>query len=145
MVSLVSFFVDRCCKRRRSVPKACDLDFRVNDTSRKLLSKMERDYQTPIEELVLKFNKWKVLDGKQRGNNLTNLLAWLTLDRGFKYFPNYDRFKQMADQLSITSSEENFWETFASIDQEEGGEEYQLRVAQAEAARRKSFSNIGLI
>ena len=141
MVSLVTFFVDRCCGKRHP-PKACDLEFRVKSTVRKNLSTIERNQQKPIEDLVKRFETWKVLDGIQRKTNLTLLLDWLSMDRGFKYISSYERFKQMADQLCLTSSEEAFWKVYDEIEQEEGGEEYQLLMQQAKEARRKAQQEI---
>ena len=138
MVSLVTFFVDRCCGGKRRAPKACDLEFRVKSTVRRSLIPM--------------FNRWKVLDGQERETTITLLLDWISFNRGCKYISTYERFKQMADQLKISASEnteEEFWKTYDAIEQEEGGEEYQLLLQQAKAARKKAqeeaFSSFGSI
>jgi hypothetical protein len=152
MVSLVTFFIDRCCGTKRRAPKACDLEFRVKSTVRRSLSKIELNHQRPVEELIPMFNKWKVLDGHQRETTIALLLDWISLNRGCKYISTYERFKQMADQLMLSSSEnteEEFWKTYDAIEQEEGGEEYQLLLLQAKAARKKAqeeaFSSFGSI
>ena len=138
MVSLVNFFVDRCCGGKHRAPKACDLEFRVKSTARKNLSTIERNQQKPINDLVKRFISWKALDGYERETTIALLLGWLYLDRGFKYISTYDRFKQMADQLCLISSEEEFWKAREEIEREEGGEEYELQLEHAQAARRKA-------
>jgi hypothetical protein len=148
MVSLVNFFVDRCCGGKRRAPKGCDLDFKVQSV-RKRFSTIELNRQKPIDDLVKRFITWKALDGDERETTIAILLAWFYLDRGFKYISSYERFKQMADQLGLPSSAEEFWKTYEKIEQEEGSEEYQLLVQRTREERRKSqeqmLSSIGSI
>ncbi len=142
MVSIVYFFVDRCCGRRS--PKACDLEFKVDSTTRTRLSKIELNYQRPVEELVQRVKVWKDL-GVEREIDIALLLEWLSADRGLKYISSYERFRDLGAALSIPTCEGDFWRTYDAIKKEEEGEEYELRRQAERKADQQLLSTVGSI
>jgi hypothetical protein len=142
MVSIVYFFVDRCCGKRS--PKACDLEFKVDSTTRTRLSKIELNNQRPIEELVQRVKVWKDL-GVERKIDIALLLEWLSADRGLKYISSYERFSELASAFSIPCCERDFWQTYDAIKKEEEGEEYELRRQAERKADQQLLSTVGSI